>query len=62
MSKAVIEDWNAFYDYLSAQPLCKWSAQKREQLATGMVVVPVLSKPQNKNSNAELAAALAMMS
>jgi len=62
MSKAVIEDWDLFYAYLATQPLCKWSAQKQQQIARGTRTEQSRFSPQPQNSNAELAAALALMS
>lgn len=64
MSKAVVEDWDAFRAFLAAQPLCQWSAQKQRDIDSGKVQLPGLASihvPQKKNDNADLAAALASM-
>lgn len=64
MSIAVIKDKDQFNTFLAAQPLCKWSVQKQQEIAMGMhsnghsAVHPA---PAKKNDNAELAAALASM-
>ncbi|MBI4986707.1 MAG: hypothetical protein HZC24_15525 [Rhodocyclales bacterium] len=63
MPKAVIEDWDQFSAYLAAQPFCQWSAQKQQELASGMHSELRRSsvQPPPKNDNADLAAALAAM-
>jgi hypothetical protein len=64
MPKAVIEDWGQFVAFLAAQPLCKWSAQKQQEMARGMHSErrgSAIHPPAPKNDNAELAAALSSM-
>ena len=66
MSKtAVIEDWDAFVAYLSAQPLCQWSIQKQREINSGMHVekgrVPIHAPAAPKADNAKVAEALAAM-
>lgn len=64
MPKAIIEDWNQFTAYLAAQPLCKWSAQKQQEIASGKLSDGGRSSihaPPKKNDNADLAAALSSM-
>ena len=66
MSKAVIDDRDQLYTFLAAQPLCKWLAQKQQELAAGMHHerggAGIRHSPPNpKNENAELAAALSSM-
>lgn len=63
MPNAVIEDWDQFSAFLAAQPLCQWSAQKKQEIATGMHSGLGMSvvQPPPKNDNADLAAALASM-
>lgn len=65
MPNAVIEDWNKFAAFLSAQPLCQWSAQKQEEIAKGMHDVhahPEIHAPGvKKKVDTELADALASM-
>jgi hypothetical protein len=64
MSKALIEDRDRFMVFLAAQPLCKWSAQKHHEIATGMHSdrggASIHPRPP-KNDNADLAAALSSM-
>lgn len=64
MPQAVIEDWNQFKAFLSAQPLCRWSAEKHHQLAQGLTARPAngpaTAQPRG-NDNADLAAALSSM-
>ncbi len=64
MPTAVIEDWDGFKAFLATQPLCKWSAQKRQELALQMDGTGGGASGQPrppKNDNADLAAALASM-
>jgi hypothetical protein len=64
MPNAVIEDKEQFKAFLSAQPLCKWSAQKQQEIAAGMSSPRVTSSihhSPSKNDNADLAAALSSM-
>jgi hypothetical protein len=64
MSNAVIDDWDQFMTFLAAQPLCKWSAQKQQEIASGKHTGRGRSSihpPQPKNDNADLAAALSSM-
>jgi hypothetical protein len=64
MPNAVIEDWDQFYAFLAAQPLCKWSAQKQREIAAGMHSDrggSGIRPPPPKNDNADLAAALSSM-
>lgn len=64
MPNAVIEDWDQFNAFLAAQPLYKWAAQKRQEIASGKQSVRGRSSvhpPPPKNDNAELAAALSSM-
>jgi hypothetical protein len=64
MPNAVIEDWDQFMAFLAAQPLCKWSAQKQREIASGMHSDRGRSSihpPPPKNDNADLAAALSSM-
>jgi hypothetical protein len=64
MSNAVIDDWDQFEAFLAAQPLCKWSAQKQQEIASGKHGGPGRSSihpPHPKNDNADLAAALSSM-
>jgi len=64
MPKAVVEDWDEFRAFLAAQPLCKWSAQKEQEIASGTLhnsgPSSIHAAPK-KNDNADLAAALASM-
>ena len=63
MVKAVIEDRDQLYAYLSAQPLCKWLAKKQQEVAAGTHHErggTTIHHPP-KNDNAELAAALSSM-
>lgn len=63
MPKTVIEDRSQFYAFLAAQPLCKWSAQKQQEIATGIHRDrggATVHRPA-KNENADLAAALSSM-
>ena len=65
MPNAVIEDWDQFNAFLAAQPLCKWAAQKQQEIVTGKQSdrgrssVHPPSPP--KSDNADLAAALSSM-
>lgn len=64
MPKAVIEDWNRFSAFLSAQPLCQWSAQKQHEIDTGMISLggsSIRPPPAKKDDNADLMAALSSM-
>ncbi|MEW6164876.1 MAG: hypothetical protein AB1642_07420 [Pseudomonadota bacterium] len=63
MPHAVIENWDQFSAFLAAQPLCKWSAQKQQEMARGMHSErsSAIHSPPPKNDNAELAAALSAM-
>lgn len=66
MPNAVIEDWNGFSAYLSAQPLCAWSAQKQEKIAAGLIdeargVAHIHPPTKKKDDNADLMAALSSM-
>jgi len=64
MAKAVIEDWDQFMAFLAVQPLCKWSAQKQHEIASGMHSDrgrSAIHPPPPKNDNADLAAALSSM-
>ena len=64
MPNAVIEDQEQFKAFLSAQPLCKWSAQKQQEIATGLHSARAKSTihpSPPKNDNADLAAALSSM-
>lgn len=63
MSKAMIDDKNQFYAFLDAQPLCKWMAQKKHEVATGVHGKKggTSAHSQPKDDNAELAAALSSM-
>jgi hypothetical protein len=64
MPNAVIEDWGRFEAFLAAQPLCKWSAQKQQEIASGVRSDQGRSSvhsPPPKNDNADLAAALSSM-
>lgn len=65
MPNAVIDDWDQFTAFLAAQPLCRWSAQKQQDIASGKISLHKASgikPPENKKSdNADLAAALASM-
>jgi hypothetical protein len=65
MPNAVIEDWDQFNAFLAAQPLCKWAAQKQQDIATGKQSDrgwPSVQPPTHpKSDNADLAAALASM-
>ena len=64
MSNAVIDDWDQFEAFLAAQPLCKWSAKKQQEIALGKHIgrgSPSIHPPQPKNDNADLAAALSSM-
>lgn len=59
MPAAVIEDWDRFSTFLAAQPLCIWSAQRKQELAErdrGRS-----APPAPKNDNADLLAALSSM-
>jgi hypothetical protein len=63
MVKAVIEDRDQLYAYLSAQPLCKWLAKKQREVAAGTHHErggAAIHHP-SQNDNAELAAALSAM-
>lgn len=64
MSKAVIEHWDSFSDFLASQPLCRWCVEKQHEIDTGAYD----SRPHGvhkasakKNDNADLAEALASM-
>lgn len=62
MPTAVVEDWDQFKAFLSGQPLCMWSAQKKQELVTGTHGDrggPL--QPSPKNDNADLLAALSSM-
>jgi hypothetical protein len=64
MSNAVIDDWDQFEAFLAAQPLCKWSAQKQQEIASGKHSgrgQSSIHPPHPKNDNADLAAALSSM-
>jgi hypothetical protein len=64
MLKAVIQDWDQFAAFLAAQPLCKWSAEKQLEIASGRYVERSktgVHPPAAKNDNADLAAALSSM-
>jgi hypothetical protein len=64
MPNAVVEDWDRFNAFLAAQPLCKWSAQKQQEIARGMHSDrggPSIHPPPPKNDNADLVAALSSM-
>lgn len=64
MSNAVIDDWDQFEAFLVAQPLCKWSAQKQQEIASGKHSGrggSSIHPPHAKNDNADLAAALSSM-
>jgi hypothetical protein len=65
MAQAVIEDWDQFIVFLSTQPLCRWSAQKQQEIASGLhgfdghpSIHPPVTK---KKADPELADALASM-
>lgn len=64
MPNAVVENWDDFKTFLSAQPLCRWSAEKQQQIASGSL--PVRSSGMEKSAaakddNADLVAALSAM-
>jgi hypothetical protein len=63
MSNAVIEDRDQLYEFLATQPLCKWLAQKQQEVASGVHHGRGGAAAQRppKNDNAELAAALSSM-
>lgn len=61
MKQAVIEDWDKFSAFLAAQPLCKWSAQKQQEVAMGMHLGGGMTPPPKKDDNADLVAALSSM-
>lgn len=62
MPNAVVEDWDQFAAFLAEQPLCKWSAQKQQEIDAGVHHERGQSShPSPKNDNADLAAALASM-
>lgn len=58
MPAAVIEDWDRFSTFLAAQPLCIWSAQRKQEIADRERGLP---PPVQKNDNADLLAALSSM-
>lgn len=59
MPAAVIEDWDRFRTFLAGQPLCIWSAQRKQEIIDrDRGVVPA---PAQKNDNADLLAALSSM-
>jgi hypothetical protein len=61
---AVIEDWDGFTAFLAAQPLCRWAAQKQQQISSGRYVDKGqvrIHAPPPKNDNAALAEALSSM-
>jgi len=63
MRNAVIENRDEFKKFLATQPLCKWMAQKQQEVASGMHDGrgggAVHAPP--KNDNADLMAALSSM-
>ena len=66
MSKtAVIDDWEAFKTFLSAQPLCQWSIQKQREINSGLHPdkgrSSIHTPAAPKADNAKLAEALASM-
>lgn len=63
MTIAVVENWDQFNAFLVAQPLCKWSMQKQQEIATGVHRDRGGSSAHHppKNDNADLAAALSSM-
>jgi hypothetical protein len=63
MSKLMIEDKDQFHAFLAAQPLCKWVAQKKQEIAAGMHEERgrTVIHPHPKDDNADLAAALSSM-
>jgi len=65
MAKVVIDDWDQFMAFLAAQPLCKWSAKKQQEIASGKHSgrerSSIHAPPAPKNDNADLAAALSSM-
>lgn len=63
---AVIEDWDEFIAFLSAQPLCQWSIKKQREVSSGMHHDNkgrsiMHTPPKVQSENAELAAALSSM-
>jgi hypothetical protein len=64
MPNAVIEDGDQFKAFLAAQPLCKWLAEKQNEIARdpqmGHRAASVIP-PAPKSDNAELVAALSSM-
>ncbi len=64
MPNAVIENRDLFAAFLSAQPLCQWSAEKQREMAAGRHPQrgsSPIHTPAPKNDNAELAEAMSSM-
>lgn len=64
MPKAVIENIDEFKVFLGGQPLCKWAAQKKLEIAMGMHSDgkrASIHPPPPKHDNSELAEALSSM-
>ena len=59
MPTAVIEDWDRFRAFLATQPICVWSAQRKQEIIDrDRGVAPPAAQ---KNDNADLLAALSSM-
>jgi len=65
MTDRVIADWNQFTQFLVAQPFCRWSQQKQQEVSQGLhrdrSTAHIHPPSTPKNDNADLAAALASM-